>query len=63
LYGYEILSLTLREENRLRVFEKRVLRRIFGIRKQEIAGGWRRQHNEDMSRQACSLHRGDEKRY
>jgi len=40
-----------------------VLRRIFGIRKQEIAGGWRRQHNEDMSRQACSLHRGDEKRY
>jgi len=63
LYGCKTSSLTLREGNTLKVFEKRVLRRIFGIRKQEIAGGWRRQHNEDMSRQACSLHRGDEKRY
>jgi hypothetical protein len=36
LYGCETLSLTLREENRLRVFENRVLRRIFGPKKDEV---------------------------
>jgi hypothetical protein len=40
------LSLTLREENRVRVFENRVLRRIFGPKRGEVAGGWRRLHNE-----------------
>ena len=38
--------LTLREERRLRVFENRVLRRIFGPRKSEVTGEWRRLHNE-----------------
>jgi hypothetical protein len=39
LYGCETLSLTLREEHRLRVFENRVLRRIFGPKKDEVTGG------------------------
>jgi hypothetical protein len=38
LYGYETCSLTLREERRLRVFEKRVLRRIFGPNRDEVTG-------------------------
>jgi hypothetical protein len=42
------LSLTLREEHRLRVFENRVLRRIFKYRKEELAGNWRRLHNEEL---------------
>jgi hypothetical protein len=41
LYGFETWSLTLREEHRLRVFENRVLRRIFGSKRDEVAGGWR----------------------
>jgi hypothetical protein len=39
LYGCETRSLTLREEHRLRVFENRVLRRIFGSKREEVAGG------------------------
>ena len=39
LYGYETWSLTLREERRLRVFENKVLRRIFGPRRDEVKGG------------------------
>jgi hypothetical protein len=42
------LSLTLREEHRLRVFENRVLRRIFGPKRDEVTGGWRKLHNEDL---------------
>jgi hypothetical protein len=38
LYGYETWSLTLREENRLRVFENRVLKTIFGLKKDEVMG-------------------------
>jgi hypothetical protein len=45
LYGYETLSLILREEHRLRVFENRVLRRIFGPKRDEVTGGWRKLHN------------------
>jgi hypothetical protein len=41
LYGYETWSLTLREEHRLRVFENRVLRRIFGPKRDEVTGGRR----------------------
>jgi hypothetical protein len=41
LYGCETLSLTLREERKLRVFENRVLRRIFGPKRDEVTGGWR----------------------
>jgi hypothetical protein len=44
LYGYESWSLTLREECRLRVFENRVLRRIFGPKRDEVTGEWRRLH-------------------
>ena len=42
LYGYETWSLTLREERRLRVFDNKVLRRIFGPRRDEVTGDWRR---------------------
>jgi hypothetical protein len=42
------LSLTLREEHRLRVFENRVLRRIFGPKRDGVAGGWRKMHNEEL---------------
>jgi PAS domain-containing protein len=45
LCGIETWSLTLREENIL--FENRVLRRIFGPKREEVAGGWRRLHNEE----------------
>jgi hypothetical protein len=47
LYGCETWSLTLREEHRLRVFENRVLSRIFGLKGDEVMGGWRKQHNEN----------------
>jgi hypothetical protein len=46
LYGYETRPLTLREEHRLRVFENRVLRRIFGPKSDEVTGEWRKLHNE-----------------
>jgi hypothetical protein len=42
------LSLTLREEHRLRAFENRVLRRIFGPKREEVEGGWKRLHNEEL---------------
>jgi hypothetical protein len=44
----ETWTLTLREEHRLRVSENRVLRRIFGPKREEVAGGWRRVHNEEL---------------
>jgi hypothetical protein len=46
-YRREISSFILREEHRLRTFEKRVLRRIFGSKRGEGSGGWRRLHNEE----------------
>jgi hypothetical protein len=48
LYGCENSSLTVREERRLRVFEDRVLRRIFGPKRDEVTGGWRKLHNEEL---------------
>jgi hypothetical protein len=48
LYGCEIWPLTLREEHRLRVFEKRVLRRMFGPKRNEVTGDWRKLHNEKL---------------
>jgi hypothetical protein len=48
LSGCEIWSLTLREEHRLRVFENRVLRRIFGPKRDEVTGGWRKLLNEEF---------------
>jgi hypothetical protein len=48
LYGCETWSLTLKEEHRLRVFENRVLRRIFGSKRNEVTGEWRKLHNEEL---------------
>jgi hypothetical protein len=48
LYGCEGWSLTLREECRLGVFENRVLRRIFGPKRDEVTGKWRRLHNKEL---------------
>jgi hypothetical protein len=48
LYGRETWSLTLREEHRPRVLENRVLRRIFGPKRDEETGGWRKLHNEEL---------------
>jgi hypothetical protein len=48
LYGCETWSLTLREEYRLRVFENRVLGRIFGPKRDEVTGEWRKLHNEEL---------------
>jgi len=49
LYGCETWWLILREQRRLRVFENRVLRRIFGSKRDEVTGGWRKLHNEELS--------------
>jgi hypothetical protein len=48
LYGCETFCLTLREEHGLRVFENMVLRRIFGPKRDEVKGGWRKLHNEEL---------------
>jgi hypothetical protein len=48
LHWCETWSLTLREEHRLRVFENRVLRRIFGPKRDEVSGEWRKLHNEEL---------------
>ena len=45
LYGCETWSLTLREEHRLRVYENRVLRMIFGPKKDKVPGEWKKLHN------------------
>ena len=52
--GCETWSLTLREERKLRVFENMVLRRIFGPRRDEVTGEWRRLHNEELNDLYCS---------
>jgi len=49
LYGCETWLLTLRKEWKLRVFENMVLRRIFGQRRDEVTGEWRRLHNEELN--------------
>jgi hypothetical protein len=49
LYGCETWSLTLREERRLRVFENRVLRGVFGPERDEVTGEWRKLHNGKLS--------------
>jgi hypothetical protein len=48
LCGCENWSLTLREKCRLRIFENRVLRRIFGPKGDEVTGEWRRLHKEEL---------------
>jgi hypothetical protein len=49
LYGCETWSLTLREEHRSRIFENRVLRRIFGPKRDEVTGGWSKLLNEELN--------------
>jgi hypothetical protein len=44
----------MREECRLRVFENRVLRRMFGANRNEVTGGWRKLHNEELNDLYCS---------
>jgi len=49
LYGCETWSLTLREERRLRVSEKRVLRTVFGPKREEVIGEWRKLYNKELN--------------
>ena len=53
-YGCETWSLTLREERSLRVFESRVLRRIFRPKRDEVTREWRKLHNEELM--ICRAH-------
>jgi hypothetical protein len=55
LCGCEPWSLTLREEHRLRVFENRVLRRIFGPKRDEVTGQWRKLHSGEFHNLYSSL--------
>jgi hypothetical protein len=48
LYGCETWSLTVKEEHKLRMLENRVLRRIFGPKRDGVTGGWRKLHNEEL---------------
>jgi len=54
LYGCETWSPTLRDEHTLRVFEKRVLRRIFGLKRDDVTGEWRKLHNLELNDLYCS---------
>jgi len=54
LYGCETWSLILREEHRLRVFENRVLRKIFGPKTDEVIGEWNRLGNKELCDLYCS---------
>ena len=49
VYGYETWLLTMREERRLRVFQNRVMRRIFGPKRDEVISKWRKLHNEELN--------------
>jgi len=49
LCGYETWSLTLREERRLKVFENRMLRKIFGSKTEDVTGEWRILHKEELN--------------
>jgi hypothetical protein len=50
LYGCETWLLTLREKGSLRVFQNRVLRRIFGPKRDEVTGEWKKLHNEELNK-------------
>jgi len=54
LYGCETWSLTLKEERRLRVFENRVLWRVFGLKRDEVTGEWRKLRNDKLNDLYCS---------
>ena len=53
--GCETWSLTLREEARLRALENRVLRRIFGSKRDEVTGEWRKLHSEELNDLHCLM--------
>jgi hypothetical protein len=53
LYRYETWCLPLREEYRLRIFDKGCRRKMFGLKREEVTGDWRRLHNEGI-RDMCS---------
>jgi hypothetical protein len=55
-YGFETWSLTMREERRLRVFENRVLRRIFGPTRDQVTMKCRKLHNEELNDLYSSPH-------
>jgi hypothetical protein len=55
--GVKLGSLTLREEHRLMVFENRVLRRIYGLKRDEVTGEWRKLHNDELHNFYSSLSR------
>jgi len=54
VYGCETWSLTMREERKLRVFENRVLRTIFGPKRDEVTREWRKLHKEELNDLYCS---------
>jgi hypothetical protein len=56
LYGCDTWSLMLREEHRLRVFENSFLRNIFGRKRDEVTGNWRKLHNEELHNLYSSPH-------
>jgi hypothetical protein len=53
LYGCETWSLTVREERRLRVYENRLLRRIFGLKRDEVTREWRKLNTEELNDPYC----------
>ena len=53
LYGCETWSLTLRKERKLRMFENRVVRRIFGSKREGVTGEWRKLNNEELNVLYC----------
>jgi len=55
LYGCETWSFTLREERRLRMLQDRAMRRIFGLKRDEVTGEWRKLQNEELKDLYCSL--------
>ena len=57
VYGYETWSLTLREERRMKLFENRVLWRVFGRKRTEVTGEWRQLHNEELNDQLLTIYR------
>jgi hypothetical protein len=57
LHGYETWLLTLREERRLRMFNNRVLRKMFGPKRDEVTGKWRKLHKEELNDLYSSPHR------
>jgi len=52
---YKVWSLSMREEHKMRVWDNRVLREMFGSVRYEVTGEWRRLHNEELNAQCSSL--------